>query len=285
MTSTVPGSITLKDYAEHRKQLVGHSLKSRTLARYSEILTQHILPRLEKVAVQKLERGRIKLLFTDKLNEGLQKRTVRNIHAVLRAMLNAAIDDGLLSSNPAEKLGRTLKLTTSKATRQEEIKAFTKEQRQVFLASALKVTPRYYPLFFVLAGTGMRLGEALALQVDDVDLQAKTIRIARAFSEDGALDTPKSGHGRSVDISNSLTEMLGSHIRARKQDTLKHGWTDRPSWLFVSKVATPPDAANVRKGMTHALKAAKLPTHFTPYCLRHTYASILLADSVSPVYV
>jgi integrase len=60
---------------------------------------------------------------------------------------------------------------------------------------------------------------------------------------------------------------------------------DRPSWLFVSKVGTPLDPANVRKGMTHALKAAKLPTHFTPHCLRHTYASILLADGVSPVYV
>lgn len=200
LTSTVPASITLKDYAEHWKSLISHTIKPRTLARYSEILTLHILPQLGKLSVQKLERGRIKLLLTDKLNKGFEKRTVRNIHAVLRTMLNASIDDGLLSSNPAAKLGRTLKLTTSKAARQEEIKAFTKEQRHVFLATALKKTPRYYPLFFVLAGTGIRLGEALALQVEDVNLHAKTIRIARAFSEDGALDTPKSGHGRTVDF-------------------------------------------------------------------------------------
>ncbi|MEQ1846909.1 MAG: hypothetical protein ABL983_15185 [Nitrospira sp.] len=57
LTPAVPANITLKDYAEHWKQLIGHSVKSRTLARYSEILTQHILPRFEKVAVQKLERG------------------------------------------------------------------------------------------------------------------------------------------------------------------------------------------------------------------------------------
>ena len=37
--------------------------------------------------------------------------------------------------------------------------------------------------------------------------------------------------------------------------------------------------------MLRILKAAKLPQHFTPHCLRHTYASILLADGVSPVYV
>ena len=37
--------------------------------------------------------------------------------------------------------------------------------------------------------------------------------------------------------------------------------------------------------MLRVLKAAQMPQHFTPHCLRHTYASILLADGVSPVYV
>ena len=37
--------------------------------------------------------------------------------------------------------------------------------------------------------------------------------------------------------------------------------------------------------MLNVHKKAKLPLHFTPHCLRHTYASILLADGVSPVYV
>jgi hypothetical protein len=37
--------------------------------------------------------------------------------------------------------------------------------------------------------------------------------------------------------------------------------------------------------MLRVLKAAKLPEHFTPHCLRHTYASILLSEGVSPVYV
>jgi integrase len=37
--------------------------------------------------------------------------------------------------------------------------------------------------------------------------------------------------------------------------------------------------------MLRVLKAAKLPLYFTPHGLRHTYASILLAEGVSPVYV
>jgi len=37
--------------------------------------------------------------------------------------------------------------------------------------------------------------------------------------------------------------------------------------------------------MQSIFKEAKLPLYFTPHCLRHTYASILLADGISPVYV
>jgi len=73
-------------------------------------------------------------------------------------MLKAAVHDGVLLSNPAEKLGRQLRLVASKATRQEEIKAITREQRRLFLETAAQTEFRYYPLFFALAGTGMALG-------------------------------------------------------------------------------------------------------------------------------
>jgi len=131
----------------------------------------------------------------------------------------------------------------------------------------------------------MRLGEALALQPEDLDTTAKMLRISRAFSENGILDTPKSGHGRTVDMSQSLTDALVTQELGRRQEKLKYGWAELPPWLFVTKTGTPLDPANVRRAMQSLLKKAKLPLHFTPHCLRHTYASILLADGVSPVYV
>jgi integrase len=285
VTPAVPAAITLGDYADHWTILIGHTVKRRTLACYMEILKVHWWPRFEKVRVRDLDRGRIKLFLAEKLNAGLEKRTVRNIQSVMRTMLNHAIEDGVIATNPAARLGRILKLTVSKATTSEEIKALTEGQRQLFLVTAHREAPRYYPLFFVLAGTGMRLGEVLALQPEDLDSSTKTIRIARAFSQDGELDTPKSGHGRSVDISQSLADTLAAHAITRKQDKLKYGWSELPPWVFATKIGTPVDPANVRHAMLRVLKAAKLPVHFTPHCLRHTYASILLADGVSPVYV
>src|SRR5215210_3789165 len=106
LSPTIPVISTLKEYAEHWKKLIGQTIKPRTLARYGEILTLHIMPQFEKVRVRDLDRGRIKLFLAEKLNAGLEKRTVRNIQSVLRALLNAAIEDGLIASNPAAKLGR-----------------------------------------------------------------------------------------------------------------------------------------------------------------------------------
>src|SRR6476660_4912508 len=82
-----------------------------------------------------------------------------------------------------------------------------------------------------------------------------------------------------------LSETLQFHERTLKEEKLKYGWAEVPSWLFVTKAGTPLDPANLRHAMLRVLKAAKLPEHFTPHCLRHTYASILLSEGVSPVSV
>jgi len=72
-------------------------------------------------------------------------------------MLKAAVDDGVILVNPAAKHGRQFRLVASKVTRQEEIKAMTREECQIFLNIASEEVPQYFPLFLTLAGTGMRL--------------------------------------------------------------------------------------------------------------------------------
>src|SRR3989442_15009416 len=101
-------------------------------------------------------------------------------------------DDGVLSTNPADKRGRSLKLVTPAAMRQEEIKAMSREQLTHFLTITTKTASRFYEFFLLLGRTGLRLGEALALEWTDIDLEGRELRVARAFSA-VKIETPKSG--------------------------------------------------------------------------------------------
>ena len=296
----VPATITIEQYSVRWLRIIQSMIKPGTYKRYEQLLRLHINFSVGLTPVRHLHKGMIKEFLARKLTEvvkhqnphipeaerkevHLARNTVRNIHATLRAMLRSAVDDGLILANPAEKFGRQLRLVTPKATRQEDIKAMTREQRQIFLVAAREHEPRYYPLFFSLAGTGMRLGEALALQPMDLDLVGRKIRVERTFS-DGVVNTPKSGHGRTVDMSTSLADALKRLEMDRKAETLKKGWRD-VAWVFVSEAGTPLDGSNVRKAMTRILKKAKLPLHFTPHCLRHTYASLMLQQGEPVAYV
>jgi integrase len=58
-----------------------------------------------------------------------------------------------------------------------------------------------------------------------------------------------------------------------------------PPWVFCNQAGMPLDGSRIRKGFAKVLDAAGLPPHFTPHCMRHTYASTLLAQGESPVYV
>jgi integrase len=233
------------------------------------------VPTLGAIKVRKLRRGPIKTLLAEKLRGGLAKDSVRLIHATLRVLLNAARnDDELIRENPAEGLSRTLRLVRSKETRREEIKALDREQLGKLLAAARTEDAALYPLVLTLVRTGMRMGEARALQWDDVDLDRREIRIARAMSA-GEIDTPKSGHGRTVDMSAQLADVL-------RRRSLQRGSV---AWVFPSEAGTPLDHHNVAKRFRRLLKDASLPAHVHLHCLRHTFASVLLADGVSPAYV
>jgi integrase len=95
----------------------------------------------------------------------------------------------------------------------------------------------------------------------------------------------RSGHGRTVDMSQQLTATLRRLQVQRKQEKLHRGWQEMPTWVFINSAGSLMDKSRVRKSFTKILKLAKLPLHFSPHCLRHTFASLLLQAGQSPSYV
>ena len=82
-----------------------------------------------------------------------------------------------------------------------------------------------------------------------------------------------------------LAETLGHLEQQRTREALLLGWETLPPWIFCTRAGTPMDESKVRRAMRHVLQQATLPLHFSPHCLRHTYASLMLQQGESLTYV
>jgi integrase len=236
--------------------------------------------------VSRLQKAHVKSLLVTKRAEGLARNSVRIIHATLRALLNEAVEDEILMVNPAVTLQKRARarLTKGAAVRQDQIKAFTAVQLDTFLATARQHSA-LYPLYLTGARAGLRLGELTGFQFDDLRLADRQADVRRSLGQDGKVGTPKSGCERAVDLSQQLTDALAGIAAGRKADKLAHGWKDLPPWVFVTSSGTPYSQRNVLRDFKAVLKKAKLPMHFSPHSLRHTFASLHLLNGASIYYV
>jgi integrase len=82
-----------------------------------------------------------------------------------------------------------------------------------------------------------------------------------------------------------LAHMLLKLYIQHKTEAAKREWEDFPAWVFCTEAGTMPDESRVRTVVRKALKAVGLPLHFSPHCLRHTFASLLQQQGESPAYV
>jgi integrase len=79
--------------------------------------------------------------------------------------------------------------------------------------------------------------------------------------------------------------MLRQLEQQRAAEMVEQGWPMLPPWVFCTRAGTPMDESKVRRAMRRVLEHAELPLHFSPHCLRHTYASLMLQQGESLTYV
>jgi len=123
-------SITLKDYFGHGPIAatneapmspaigwladVARTVKPKTWHVYEALGRTHLLPVLGHHQIRRIHRGHIRAFVASFLDEKtLSRATIRLIVATLRVVLSAAVEDGLILTNPAFGIGRRMKLGTS----------------------------------------------------------------------------------------------------------------------------------------------------------------------------
>jgi integrase len=212
----------------------------------------------------------------------LSKPSLRIILSALTTCLtNAQREDGLIAANPALSLGKFIKQAKR---RHESIDPFEPKEVPLFLHAVQETAPDFLTMFIVLLHTGIRAGECGGLKWSDVDFRNRYLLIQRSRTPKGRLQPPKNGKTRKVDLSKAAIVALAAHRRELKKAYFKKG-EKPPEWVFPNRDGAPHNMTNVRNRIFYrACEKAGLhrrPLHST----RHTFATLLLQQGASPVYV
>jgi integrase len=278
--TTKPQAPLFKDYADNWLEMCVKAQKSlTTYERYQNILTKYVYPVIGDTKIDEIKRGDVRNLLQSIQNKGLSQSTVCLASNVISGPLTDAVDDEIIKANPVIGITKRLQLNRK---RKIKINPMTREQVELFLSSCNDHYTEYYPFFLCACRTGLRLGELLALQWGDIDWNQKVISIQRSYKR-GKITPPKTGKNRRVDMSDQLIEALQSLHTQRKREALQEGKGQIADIIF-HKDKNHMAQNSVRYIFKQILKTAQLKT-MRFHDIRHTYASILLSDGISVLYV
>lgn len=272
----VDAKVALRDWLEEWRgtQLAARGLKPSTRNAYATLCKLHIeADPVGKVTLDKLKPSHIDALIVRLNDKELAKSSVRQVYHVLRLALADAVRDDLLARNPAERVKRP-------QTDEKEARYLSPaEVRQVLDAAR---SSRYYAVLALIAATGLRRGEALALKWSDVDLVDGVLRVRGTLARvDGKLTVtkPKTKKSRrELEIPASVVDLLARHKDAQEGDAERacNLW-ENSGFVFTTEFGKPVDPRNVFRVMQAAAKKAKIKG-VGLHTLRHSWATALMDE-------
>ena len=270
-----------KDYVKYwLDQVVKGTCKYSTWEHYEGYMRNHILPTLGHIPIDQIKRKDVKELLLKKKNSKLSVKTVKNLKVTISSVLNSAYEDELIGSNPALRMGKFLKSNDPK----QEVDTLTKEEVLLLLETINEIALHDYPVFLLAISTGMRLGEILGLQPGDLDFNGHFLTVKRALVRK-MIVSPKNGKQRRVDMSILLEDVLKKHVVKTKELTLKNGWKKIPETLFYNREGNALDSANIAKRCFHRYLEKSGLRRVKFHSLRHSFASIHIANGESLAYI
>ena len=181
-------------------------IKPTTLAGYRQNLNKHVLPKWQSRQMGSIGHGEIQAGVAE-LTKTLSASTTTQVFLNLRSVLDFAIEDGILSKSPCNKI-RLPRITKTK-------KPYLSNEQVLELAAKCE---GHSDIILTLAYTGMRWGELAALKVGAVDFDKHRIFVTESISEvSGRLipGTPKSHENRSIPFPEFLVPFLQNRITGK----------------------------------------------------------------------
>ena len=260
---------TLTQYARNWFGLP-HDQTQHTLNGYRRNIELHVLPKLGNKPIDRLKRGHFKELFDGLISKGkISESNVQNLRSPLSCIYEHAIESGILKENPFVGL-KYSKASSVQINLLSEAAAFT------FLKSAMKYQGGlFYPHFLTLLRTGMRVGELLGLQWNDIDFGKRQILIQRHIYKGALKKATKNGENRTIDITPHVSETLHS-LKVDKSKAALRAGKKFSEWCFAHNGATKPiSVTTLARALSSILMGVGLPK-MRLHDLRHCYATTRL---------
>lgn len=242
-------------------------LKPTSIRTKKSVIENQILPTFGDTPVNAITPADIRSWQQKVMAAGLHPTYQRCIHRTLSAVFNYAVKFHQLTTNPARVAGPIGEVLAHRTA------YWTPKQFAAFLLTHL--SPVYCCLFSLLFWSGCRIGEALALTAEDVDMEHSSIRINKSFARIHGRDliqSPKTpASNRTVTLPGFMMEILKDWIR----------YTDvkGKQRLFEGVMRTTASVVFHRH-----IEWAGLPD-IRVHDLRHSHASLLVSIGCSPIVI
>ncbi len=271
---------TVRDYLL-KSWLPSLDVRASTAELYETIVNAYVVPHIGTVRLQELAPAHLKSLYKTLQTSGrrggqpLAPKTIRNVHTTLHRALRDAVEEELVIRNVADAVRLTkVEWTAPAHWNAEQVASFVTATKD----------DRLGPLWFILASTGLRRGEALALRWPDLSLDHGRASVHRSLAwvrKQPAFGEPKTKAGRrTVPLPAETVTVLKAHRKRQAAEQLAAGelWKDL-GLVFSLEDGSPVPPKRVTKAFGRAVERAGLPK-LTPHGLRHTFATVALEEGV-----
>lgn len=283
-------------------------LKDSTFKNYIYMYNMYVRHSFGKLKIKQINKSDVRRFYNQLADDKILKMaTIDLVHSVLHQVFQVGVDDRLIRINPTDGMLRELKLCHGCDS--EAKRALTLDEQSLFFHYLLK-TPKYthwYPIFYIMANTGMRVGEITGLRWRDVDLKEAQISINHTLvyydhmDEKGcyfSINTPKTKAAeRTIPMTEAVKEAF--LMEKKSQDAAGmcckvriEGYDD---FIFLNRSGGVQSAANLNKALRRIMRDCNmemLETHngpddpvllppFSCHILRHTFATRLCESGVN----
>ncbi len=298
-------NVTLDDMFELWRRLK-RGLKGNTFQNYCYMYQNFVSPEIGRLHIATLKKSDLKSFYNSLVDDkNLKIATVDNIHTVLHQVLTVAVEDGYMRINISDNLLKELKQSHNMGKNHR--KALTVAEQELFLGYLRRENIQYhhwYPIFLVMANTGMRVGEITGLRWEDIDLDGGMIEVNHTLvyynhAEDGcyfSIHTPKTKAGnRTIPMLDEVKEAFLMEKRYQEFNQLKcravvDGYTD---FIFINRFGNVQHQGTLNKALRRIIRDCNdlqlarneknpvLLPRFSCHSLRHTFTTRLVEAGVN----